>query len=121
MATTSARSFRFGRGARLWKRLLAVAGRRRGAGRRYYPAGPETAAASYFVTRTSRRPSRDDFLALGCTSPEQLSERLAERWGEEQAGELADLASDFGRLSAQLQRSAAPQDEEVSQFVYVMY
>lgn len=77
---------------------------------------------SYFVARTSRVMSRDDFARPVVRSPEELTERLTAWWTSHGTPELAPLATALGALAASVREPVvdeAPGD--VSSLVYPMF
>ncbi|MBL8330600.1 MAG: hypothetical protein JNJ71_17310 [Rubrivivax sp.] len=82
--------------------------------------GPQPGAASYFVKRTQRSMSREDFERGGLTSPERAEAEMKAVWSQAAGHPLAPLAPAVARLAGEL-RQGQTQSSDVSQFVYAMY
>lgn len=90
-------------------------------GRAFFAPGPDPDAPTYYASRSRRTLRKQDFVILGCDSPEALAAALRALWQSQGCEELTPLIPSLVRLADALRRAQEQQTEEVSPFVYVMY
>lgn len=80
-------------------------------------------ADSYFIERTKLTMEPSDFDAASIRTHNDLVDNLSDIWADQDFAELSALRSSMAKLAKALKSSAASDnaDEDVSEFIYVMY
>ncbi len=85
-----------------------------------FESGFDPGLSSYYVERSNRTMTREQFEIAGLENPEQLGRALGEFWKERRMPELLALAAGLSELAGDL-REVEEEADEVSPFIYVMF
>lgn len=105
------------------KQIVPMSDKLRAAGKTCLETEMDASAESYFIERTKRTMSPEDFDAASIASVGDLGARLNGIWAQEGLDELASLRQPMEKLAGVLKAAskARKAEEDLSEFVYVMY
>ena len=102
------------------ERMLPLSTKAKSAGARFLETGFDRDAPTYYVGRSRKTMSREDFEWGGCASPETVEADLQALWKEEASTGLNTLSAGMAALARDL-RTVSKDESDVSNFIYVMF
>ncbi len=102
------------------KKILPLSKKLQKEGKTFFPLKPNPNARTYYIKREKTSMVPEDFEVSGCDSFNSLEKYLKDLWESDGYSEICSLAKTSSELS-KLLYFIEEENEEISQFIYVMF